>query len=402
MLANVIKRIKTRRFVFGMLLSVFLVALLLSNHFNAPVNAPIVDYPSTPALSVDFQEQAVGNLSAERLASQVSKYKVNGKKAVEPDEVLAKSGSLIRALDPNSESKNESKRSPKQDLLDELLLETDSVDDVRQVLTEAGGLKAIYGDISFDISYSDDLANQKTILKDLVLAHGSLFGLEAAGTIESITIHCVVEMCTAKVEKAFSGIIAPSHSLSFSYKDGSIFAILGKFDGPKLSLAELPNALTRNEISKVTAQHFGVMEEEIRLPEKPGIRSIESRGGIDFFGERWHNLWINDTPYLVILNTATRQVVAVESLIREVQVQASGDDLYGKAQGFNAEEVSGAYQMVDKSFPVNYETTVWDFDGYKAKELYDIFNEGGVTSDEVISSNQRDSGWDPAAVSLLV
>ena len=56
-----------------------------------------------------------------------------------------------------------------------------------------------------------------------------------------------------------------------------------------------------------------------------------------------------------------------------------------------------------KAFPVNHTTRLFrDFDGYKAKELYDILNEGGVTSDEVISSNQRDSGWDPAAVSLLV
>ncbi|MEL0120620.1 MAG: hypothetical protein VXB01_16920, partial [Opitutae bacterium] len=323
---------------------------------------------------------------------------------INPEDVAANSDTLIEALRPANERVASTARSTKQNQLGSFLQSMGATREVRQSLTEAGELRGIYGDIPFMVEMGLEKGEKEALVRNLVRDNSEFFGLESEDQIASVSVDCVGGDCTAHIEKQYAGLQAPGHQLALSFGADSIHAIIGKFEPPKISLQRIPDRLSPKAVVAELASHLGRSSDQIAAGEAVVEQTIESLGVIDFFAERWEGVWIGAQPYEVIINSATVKVVAVIPLVKQVQVDASGEDLFGNRRSFNAEKISEtSYLMKDEGFPENYETLVMDFEGLDFEEIKKRVNNGQMQLEDIklVTSASPSSGWDPAAVSLL-
>jgi len=324
---------------------------------------------------------------------------------VDPNDVVENSAALVRALAPNAHQPSPNGREKKQEQLAAFLAKTGTTGSVRQTKTASGELKGIYGEIPFNGGSGLSISQQKARLTELLVENGKFFGIRDQNDIGEISINCTIEICTAHVEKDYTGLPSPGHQMAFSYKEGSIFAVIGSFELPKLSLEQIPSPMGKEEVKALVAKHVSEEPDVVLMSDAAFTQTIETRGGIDFFGERWEEIWIEDLPYKAILNSSTKKVVAVLPMAKEIQVEASGVDLFGNRQTFNAEKLSNTnFSMVDQSFPFENATRVFDFEGIDLRTLKGLLDSGELSRSEVksITSTSASDRWDPAAVTLLI
>ncbi|MDC0069010.1 M4 family metallopeptidase [Gammaproteobacteria bacterium] len=357
--------------------------------------------PAGEIQTLDWASETQRSLSGSRVQKGGLTKTTN---QADPIDVAANSGALIRALAPNALQPTPQGREEKQAQLTAFLSKTGATHTVRKSITKSGELKGIYGDIPFDVGSGMAISQQQSKLVDLLEENVDFFGIRDQNDIDEISIDCTDGICTAHVEKVYAGLPSPGHQMAFSYKEGSIFAVIGSFELPKLSLEKIPSPMGKEEVKALVAKHFFEEPDLVLMSDAAFTQTIETRGGIDFFGERWEGVWIAGRPYKAILNSSTKKVVAVLPMVKEIQVEASGEDLFGNRQTFNAEKLSDTnFKMLDKSFPSGYETLVTDFKGKDFDTIKGLFKRGELTDNDTkdIRSSSSSNGWDPAAVSLL-
>ena len=324
---------------------------------------------------------------------------------VNPRYVVDNSGDLIQALGPGDAQKPSDGREEKQLQLASFLSKTGAVKPTRQSFTTNGELKGIYGDIPFEVVISSTSGEQQTKITELLVENSEFFGIRNRNDLDEISVNCSNDVCTAHVDKKFSGLPSPGHQMAISYKEGTIFAVIGSFEPPKLSLEKIPDPMAQQEVRMLVAEHFSEEPALVLMDDAVSTQTIESRGGIDFFGERWEGIWFEGLPYKAILNSSTKKAVAILPMVKEIQVEASGEDLQGNLSTFNAEKITeSSYVMLDKGFPEGYETAVFDFEGRSFREIVDLLDSGQLDPNDIslVSSSSASSDWDPAAVSALL
>jgi Zn-dependent metalloprotease len=377
---------KTRLLFCAALLPAILVSMIfISKFFGARL---FVDEPaSNPLPSVNLNT-LFENVKQNALAVKKTNTKslagtgsVNSGAALN-QEKLEKIANTIRQSRTSSAGQTELPADKQQEL--KLLKQNFNANTESDLKFDAvGRVRAIYDAIALsrvDHNVPTELA---TKIEEITLSYPNLFGIGDSGDVVKSKATCSDDICATKISKSFYGLPAWDHELSISTKANKIFAITGNFYAPSLGEPKkyVPDQF---KIRSSIASYFSKTTLDVVIADW-GELGISRIGNRDIYSYKLPHVLVKNKAFDIIISADTSKVVSVVSLICDLSVQGSGEDLNGDVVDFQVEKVGSLYHMIDTRFPLNYSTVVFS----------------GTDPGNPISSLSPDSGWPENAVSAL-
>jgi Zn-dependent metalloprotease len=377
---------KTRLLLCAVLIPAILVSMIfISKLFGARL---IVDEP-TPSplpgvnLNTLFENDKQNALAVKKTntKSLVGTGPVNSGAALN-QEKLEKIANTIRQSRTSSVDQTEFPENKQQEL--KLLKQEFNASTKSDLKFDAlGRVRAIYDAIALsgvDHNVPTELA---TKIEELTLSYPNLFGIGDSGEVVKSKATCSDDICATKLSKSFYGLPAWDHELSISTKANKIFAITGNFYAPSLGAPKqyLPD---QSKIRSSIARYFSKTTLDVVIADW-GELGISRVGNRDIYSYKLPHVLVKNKAFDIIISADTSKVVSVISLICDLSVQGSGEDLNGDLVDFQVEKVGSLYHMIDTRFPLNYSTEVYS----------------ATDPSNPISSLSPESGWPASAVSAL-
>ena len=246
-----------------------------------------------------------------------------------------------------------------------------------------GRVRAIYDAITLSGVDHHVPAELATTIEEITMSYPILFGIGGSGEVVKSKATCSDDICATKLSKSFYGLPAWDHELSVSTKANKIFAITGNFYAPNLSAPKqfVPD---KSKIRSSIARYFSKTTLDVVVADW-GELGISRIGNRDIYSYKLPHVLVKNKAFDIIISAETNKVVSITSLICDLSVQGSGEDLNGDVVDFQVEQVGSLYHMIDTRFPLNYSTEV-----YAANDR-----------SNPISSLSPASGWPASAVSAL-
>jgi Zn-dependent metalloprotease len=246
-----------------------------------------------------------------------------------------------------------------------------------------GRVRAIYDAIALSGVDHHVPAELAMKIEEITMSYPILFGIGDSGEVLKSKATCSDDICATKLSKSFYGLPAWDHELSVSTKANKIFAITGNFYAPNLSAPKqyVPDQF---KIRSSIARYFSKTTLDVVVADW-GELGISRIGNRDIYSYKLPHVLVKNKAFDIIVSAETNKVVSITSLICDLSVQGSGEDLNGDVVDFQVEQVGSLYHMIDTRFPLNYSTEV-----YSANDR-----------SNPISSPSPDSGWPASAVSAL-
>ena len=246
-----------------------------------------------------------------------------------------------------------------------------------------GRVRAIYDAIALSGVGHHVPAELAMKIEEITMSYPILFGIGDSGEVVKSKATCSDDICATKLSKSFYGLPAWDHELSVSTKANKIFAITGNFYAPNLS-APKQYVPDQSKIRSSIARYFSKTTLDVVVADW-GELGISRIGNRDIYSYKLPHVLVKNKAFDIIVSAETNKVVSITSLICDLSVQGSGEDLNGDVVDFQVEQVGSLYHMIDTRFPLNYSTEV-----YSANDR-----------NNPISSLSPDSGWPASSVSAL-
>jgi Zn-dependent metalloprotease len=246
-----------------------------------------------------------------------------------------------------------------------------------------GRVRAIYDAIALSGVDHHVPAELAMKIEEITMSYPILFGIGDSGEVLKSKATCSDDICATKLSKSFYGLPAWDHELSVSTKANKIFAITGNFYAPNLS-APKQYVPDQSKIRSSIARYFSKTTLDVVVADW-GELGISRIGNRDIYSYKLPHVLVKNKAFDIIVSAETNKVVSITSLICDLSVQGSGEDLNGDVVDFQVEQVGSLYHMIDTRFPLNYSTEV-----YSANDR-----------SNPISSLSPDSGWPASSVSAL-
>jgi len=279
----------------------------------------------------------------------------------------------------------------KQEQLSQLELDYGAIETSRLALDHNRNLTGLFPKIPLTGTSMLDADQVSTSTEKMVNEHRRLFGLGESGEIVGTETSCSSSICTSRVSKRFRGLPAWDHTLVISSGKTGVISVLGEFEEPRITNFE-PRMMSDGDIREEIAFFFRHNSDAIELSTVPEL-GIARESGHDFIAYKVTASISPFKKYEVYLNTNTGKVVRALPLFYEVAVPASGTNLEGETVSFEADQSGSVFGMVDSRFPIGFFTIIGTAPGSTP--------ETSLANAVVVSSNDANSGWDPAGVSAL-
>jgi Zn-dependent metalloprotease len=286
--------------------------------------------------------------------------------------------------------KTPNKKRTELDKLDELYASTRPA---KVLLNSSGQPKAIY------TSYTQVIESHSQFIDE----SKSLLDLEYKGaSLNPIDETCINQRCVSRYQRMAFDVPVLFSDMALTTVDKIVTSVTGALNQPNINEDMVKNGDVLSEQELLAVAQGKLPGQWNMMSSTYGI--YESTGGAT---AAYHiELKSDFRVYEMVIDARTKTVLNENDHLKH-NTNASGLDLSGDRREFNTISHNDGHVMFDERFPSGAYTAIYDASavGVQAttennKPKYN-FTDFELSLDTLVSSNLKDEGWNPSAVSVI-